>query len=270
MTTASNLPKWQLDPSIAIFATYTTLLVASASLIFGGFETTSPLAISLLANGAATILAGYGGLRSSPSAFLCICLTSVFLLCGIATSFGTRDLNHDRFDGTYSILCSFAHLAYTAILVYKQVESQHGSNPGQEVEKKDDSFVQSNNDESSDKGVIVTFPSRDIVFQFGDTFRMRAKVFIPMVLGSAMIYRAVDFNTGLGIICASVSGTMSALLLFMIDVTRYQEQNVDLDKALQKFVGALISVGIFCYIAFTYTEMDPDITWWRVAFPITW
>ena len=101
-----QLPDWSLNYRVAAFGAYSTILVESIYLILGNLENASLLSISILTNGSAVLVAGFGGASSTPFAIIRICLTSLFLLCAIILE------ENETFDGTYAILCSVAHLVY--------------------------------------------------------------------------------------------------------------------------------------------------------------
>ena len=107
MCITTKLPAWYLNYQVAAFGAYATILVESIHLILRGFENASLLPISILTNGSAVLVAGFGGACSTPLAILRICLTSLFLLSAII-------LHEDEtFDGTYATLCSVA-LSFTS------------------------------------------------------------------------------------------------------------------------------------------------------------
>jgi len=75
------IPEWHLDYQVVILGAYSTILVESLFLILGRpFDNTSPLCISILTNGSAVLLAGFGGACATSLAALRICVTTVFLL----------------------------------------------------------------------------------------------------------------------------------------------------------------------------------------------
>ena len=113
------------------------------------------------------------------------------------------------------------------------------------------------------EGFNVENIDRDIVFQFGDAFRMRVKEFIGMILGTSMIYRSLDFNGAVAIILSSLSGVLCALLLFLFDLRRCQAHDLS-------GLWALIPVAFICHFLFETVGFGFGITWWRVVFPVTW
>lgn len=75
-----QLPDWSRSYQVAAFGAYAAILVESIYLIYGGCENMPLLSISILTNGSALLLAGFGGPPSTPCAIIQICLMSLFLL----------------------------------------------------------------------------------------------------------------------------------------------------------------------------------------------
>lgn len=99
---------------------------------------------------------------------------------------------------------------------------------------------------------------------------MRATDFYDVTIGTAMIYRVPALNTGVGIIFASLSGLMSALLLFLIDFTRHQDWGVNIDKALQRLVRVLFPVESFAMYSSPIPNWELTSLSGDLPFPVTW
>lgn len=272
MGTPIKLPPWRLDHPLAAFAAYATIIVELVDLIFNGLSEPYAIAASIIMNGSAVLLAGYGGPESPPPAFLCICLNTVFLLCDIASTMGPSPFHDTHVGCTYAMLCSIAHLTYSGGLLYKQIECRNDPVVDQQVEKKDDCVAEKQTEmEAGEAEDMIKF-DRNISFQFGDRFRMEVKNLLPIVIGTALVtYRSPNsLNSDVGVIFGLLSGVMGVSLLFLIDATQVRFQSVDMDAAWQHLVAVLLFVGVFWYSLFSFYSSNPGTDWWRITFVIVW
>lgn len=83
-------------------------------------------------------------MEAFPSAFLCICLTSISPLYSIFNSDGIRETGKE-FSGTNSILVAVAHLSHTLMWLYKQRKIQDDHVLSRELEKNEHPTAQSVN-----------------------------------------------------------------------------------------------------------------------------
>ena len=265
MVVTTPLPDWSLNYQVAAFGAYATILVESIHLILRGFEDASLLSISILTNSSAVLVAGFGVPSSTPLAILRICLTSVFLLSATIL----RD--SERFDGTYAILCSVAHLTYQLGLRYYGNDSE-GFLPQHEKRAKTDEAPSESclYAPPKDKNEAAKF-SRDLRIFFGDSFCLEGSMLPITILGTVMTYRVFDFDLGFGLVFAFMSAFLSSIILLFINHARQRGRRIDTQKAIQRLVGLMLVVGTFCLVFFTTVEFpDIEISWWRVAFGVAW
>ena len=259
------LPDWSLNYQVAAFGAYATILVESCYVILGDFENASLLSVSILTNGSAVFVAGFGGSSSTPLAIIRICLTSLFLLCAIILR------ENETFDGTYAILCSIAHLTY-------QLQFQHNGDdtdgflPQHEKGAKTD---QTRSKSCSNSPPIDCSDeannSRYLRIFFGDKFCLEGAMVPVTVLGTVMTYRVFDFDLGFGLIFAFMSAFLSSVILIFINCARMRGRQMEIEKALQRLLGLIIFIGTFCYVFFAIVDFsDIDFSWWRIAFGLAW
>lgn len=257
-------PDWHLNYPLAALGAYASVVVQLTCLTFGDFENATPLSISLVTNGSTLILAGFDSYSSYPLAILRIFLTTIFLLYAIVASLTTEQ----AFDGTYAILCGVAYLAYA---IFSQ--SQHvASDPmqGQHAEKKTEApaHIQLDNDVRR-YAEALTF-QRKVVFQFGDTFQLDGGAALLSIFGTALVYRAFDFDFGFSSVFAFFSAVCCTNLLFLINFVRLHDRHIDIMKVVQRLLGLLLPVGVFCFLVFTYVDFGINTSWSRVAFGVVW
>ena len=258
-------PDWSLNYQVAAVGAYATILVESIYLILGGFENASLLSISILTNGSAVIVAGFGGASSTPFALIRICLTSLFLLCAIILQ------ENETFDGTYAILCSLAHLFYQ-LRLRNDVDHSEGFLPQHEKYEKTEeapskSCLQTPLIDSKD----TAKSSRSLRIFFGDSFCLEGAMVPVMILGTVMTYRVFDFDLGFGLVFASISAFLSSAILFFINGARTRGRRMDTRKALQILFSLMSVVGTFCFVYFTTAELpDLELSWWTITFSVAW
>lgn len=220
--------------------------------------------ISILTNGSAVLVAGFGGASSTPFAVTRICLTSLFLLWAIIAR------ENEKLDGTYAILCSLAHLVYHFRLWYKWDDSegflpQHESH-AKTGETPSESYLH-NPPIDSNGGASC---SRSLRIFFGDSFCVEGAMVPVTVLGSAMTYRVFDFDLGFGLVFALMSAFLSATTLLFINYARMRGRRMETQKELQVLFRLMLTIGTFC-ISFTITNFsDPELSWWRITFGVAW
>lgn len=260
----SRLPEWSLNYHVAALGAYATILVESTYLILRGFEQSSLLSISILANGSAVLLAGFGGTSSTPLAALQICLTSLFLL------WATFIQGNGHFNGTYAVLCSVARFTYQLLL-------RHYGNHS-EVLPQNEKFTKAEKAPSesclhaspSDYKDAANFSGRLRIF-FGDAFCLDDAIVPVIILGTVMTYRVLDFNLGFGLVFAFMSAFLSSIVLLFINNARLRGRRVDTQKSIRLLIGLSLVIGIFCFVLSTTMEVsDPELSSWRIAFGVAW
>ena len=259
-----QLPDWTLNYQVAAFGAWATIFVQSIYLILGGFENASLLSISILTNGSAVLVAGFGGASSTPFAIIRICLTSLFLLCAIILR------ENETFDGTYAILCSVGHLVYQVRL--RHGEDSEGFLPRHEKRAK--------TDEAPSECCLhlpptdyndATQSSRSIRIVFGDSLCLEGAMVPVTIFGTVMTYRVFDFDLGFGLVFAFMSAFLSSVTLLFINYARLRGRRMDTQRALKMLVSMMLVVGIFCFVFFTNIEFpDIEFSWWRIAFGVAW
>lgn len=261
----SQLSCWSLNYQVAAFGAYATILVGSTHLILRGSEPASLLPISILTNASAILVAGFGGAPSTPWAILRVCLTSIFLLCGVVLH------ENEEFDGTYPILCSVAYFTYQLGLRYHGIDSE-GFLPRHEKEAKTD---------EAPSGTCLRVPptddndatssSRDLRIFFGGSFCLQGPILPLTTLGTVMTYRVFDFDLGFGLVFAFMSDFLSYIILVFINFARLRGRRMDNDKIIQRLFNLMLVIGTFCFVFFTTVEFpDIDFSWWRIAFGVAW
>jgi len=163
-----------------------------------------------------------------------------------------------------------AHLAYQSLTHYTPDRGEYAHLPEDESESKTDNGTQSESYKEGDRDESLTNFHRNMVFQFGCCFQIQGILVLFSVLGTAMTYRTFDFNLGFGLFFASISAMCCTLLICLDHITRLWGRQIDMNKALQRLVGMLLPVGIFCGIIFTMVELGIDISWWRASFGLVW
>ncbi|KAF6235159.1 hypothetical protein HO173_006788 [Letharia columbiana] len=260
-----KLPDWSLNYQVAAFGAYATILVESVYVILGGFENASLLSTSILTNGSAVFVVGFGGTFSTPFAIIRICLTSLFLLWAIISQ------ENGAFDGTYAILCSVAHLFYQLRLRQNWDESE-GFLPQYEKCAK--------TDEAPSESCLHTPPmdhndaaklSRNLRIFFGDSFCLEGAMVPVTVLGTVMTYRVFDFDLGFGLVFAFLSAFSSSVILLFINYARTRGRRMDTRKALQRLLAMVLVIGSFCFVFFTSVEFPGiEFNWWKITFGVAW
>ena len=260
----SRLPEWSLNYQVAAFGAYATILVELIYLILRGFNHSSLLSISILTNGSAVLVAGFGGASSTPLAALQICLTSLFLLWAMFLQ------GYDHFNGTYAILCSVAQLSYQLLLRYYGNYSEVLPQYEKCIKAKEvpsESCLHSPptdyNDAATSSGSLRIF--------FGDAFCLEGAIVPVIILGTVMTYRVLDFDLGFGLVFAFMSAFLSSIVLLFINSARLRGRQVDTQKTIRVLIGLLLVIGIFCFVLLTTMEVpDPELSWWRIAFGVAW
>ena len=260
----SRLPEWSLNYQVAALGAYATILVESIYLILRGFEHSSLLSISILTNGSAVLLAGFGGASSTPLAALQICLTSLFLL------WATFLQGNDHFNGTYAILCSVAQFTYQLLL-------RHYSNHS-EVLPLHEKCTKA--EEAPSENCLHTPPrdykdaanfSGSLRIFFGDAFCLEGSIVPVSILGTVMTYRVLDFDLGFGLVFAFMSAFLSSIALLFINNARLRGRRVDTQKSIRVLIGLLLVTGTFFFALLTTMEVaDTELSWWRIAFGAAW
>lgn len=261
-----HFPEWHLNYAVAALGIYATIFIESFCLIFGIFENASPLSISLLTNGTAVLLAGLDSSFSASFAILRICITTIYLTYPVFIT----SRSEEKLDGTYSVLCSVAHVAYTMLLSHREHSNSGDTSLSQEAKKKAQASPQSQSADSPSKGARTMTFSRNTVFEFGDAFHLEGAALIIVLLGTTITYRVFDFDLGFGLVFAFFSAAFSTVLLCLINFARLRGRQWSAVKAIQRLVGMLIPAGAFCYTFFTYTSLGIEISWWRATFGIVW
>ena len=261
----SRFPEWSLNYQVAAFGAYATILVQSVYLILRGFEQSSLLSISILTNGAAVLVAGFGGACSTPLAARHICLTSLFLLGAIILQ------GNDHFNGTYAILCSVAQLTYQLLLhhygKHSEVLPQHEKCTKAE-EAPSESCMHAPPTDYKDEA--ASFSGNLRIF-FGDGFCLEGAIVPVIILGTVMTYRVLDFDLGFGLVFAFMSAFLSSIVVLFINSARLRGRRVDTQKSIRILIGLLLVIGVFCFVLLTTMEVpDPELSWWRIAFGVAW
>jgi len=264
------IPEWNFDYQVAILGAYSTILVESLFLILGRpFDDTSPLCISILTNGSAVLLAGFGGACATSLAALRICVTTVFLLfCIVLVT------EEEKFDGTSAILCSIADIFYIWFLRHGQrKKGRFGDRiPFSEGSK---SFEIR---KPRDRGVAdsacwdAELLKNALIFELGDHFHVEGGILLFTVLGTALTYRVFDFDLGFGLFFTSISAFWSLVLLLLINAMRIRGRRA---KAIQgRFLGILVLTlpASYLFFALNYSgvEWANGITWWKPAVGTAW
>ena len=260
----SRLPEWTLNYQVAALGAYVTILVQSVYLILRGFELSSLLSISILTNGSALLFAGFRGPSSTPLAALQICLTSLFLL------WATFIQGNDHFNGTYAILCSVAQLTYHLLLRHSgnhsEVLPQHEKCTETEKAPSENYFhalPTNHKDAASFSGSLRIF--------FGDAFCLDDAIVPVIILGTVMTYRVLDFDLGFGLVFAFMSAFLSSVVLLFINSARLRGRRVDTQKSIRVLIVLSWGIGTFCFGLLTTIEVpDPELSWWRIAFGVSW
>ena len=261
----NQLPDWNLNYQVAAFGAYATILVESIYLILGGFENASLLSISILTNGSAILLAGFGGPSSTALAILRICLTSLFLLFAIILR------ENETFDGTYAILCSVAHLVYQLRLQHNGDDSEE-SLPQHEICAKTDEAPSASGLQTplEDYSGAAKFSGNIRIF-FGNTFCLEGAMVSVAILGTVMTYRVFDFDLGFGLVFAFMSAFLSTIILFFLNYTRLRGRQMDSKKAFLTLIALMLVIGAPCFVFFATVEIpDIEFSWWRITFGIAW
>lgn len=260
-----RLPAWSLNYQVATFGAYATILVEVIYLILGGFENASLLSISILTNGSAVVVAGFGDASSTPFAVIRICLTSLFLLAAVILQ------ENERFDGTYAILCSVAHLFYQLRLRHDRDELQLFLPQHEKHAKTDEAPSESClNACPADFKDTANF-SRSLRVFFGDSFCLEGAMVPVTVLGTVMTYRVLDFDLGFGLVFAFMSAFLSSVILLFVNYARTRGRRMDTPKALQRLLSMMLVIGTFCFVFFTSVEFpDIEFSWWRITFGVAW
>lgn len=254
------IPERYLDYQVAALGAYSTILVESLFLILGRpFDSASPLCISILTNGSAVLLAGFGGACATSLAVLRICATTVFLLfCVVLVK------EEEKFDGTSAILCSIAYLFYNWFL-----------QPDQRTKGRFDDHIPFS--EGSKKFEIRRPRDRGIAlnFKLGDHFHVDGGILIFTVLGTALTYRVFDFDLGFGLFFASVSAFWSLVLLLLINSMRLRGRRAKVHNAIQRRVLSILVLTLpasYLFFALNYSgvEWANEITWWKPAVETAW
>ena len=260
-----ELPDWRLNYHVAAVGAWATILLESIYLILGSFENASLLSISILTNGSAILVAGFGDTSSTPLAVIRICLTTLFLLWAVI-------LREDQtFDGTYAILCSVAHFVYQLRFQHDGLHSDKLLPQYEDGAKKDDAFLDSrlltSPTDCDDQAIF----SRSIRIYFGDSFCLESLMFPVSVLGTVMTYRVLDFDLGFGLVFAFMSAFLSSIILVFINFARLRGRKFDSPKIFQQLVGLiLLSELAFFIMSFGLEESEPPFSWWKLSFGITW
>ena len=264
MCITTRLPAWYLNYQVAAFGAYATILVESIHLILRGFENASLLPISILTNGSAVLVAGFGGACSTPLAILRICLTSLFLLSAII-------LHEDEtFDGTYATLCSVAHLTYQLISRHSKNDFEKYLPQHEKRAKTDEARAESCLHPPTDYNHAAN-SSRGLRIFFGDSFCLEGAMALVTMLGTVMTYRVFDFDLGFGLVFAFMSAFLSSVILLFINYARVQGRRMDTQKAIQRLVSTILVLGTTCFVFFTTAELpDIELSWWRITFGVAW
>ena len=273
---ASRPPAWQLNYRVATLAAHATSFVGYFAVVCGLWTNANPIAISIITNGLAVVLAGFAPSRQTEnSTILCICLTTMFLFYAIAAT-ARRDDGRDggAFDGTYAILCGVGHLIYSLLLCRKDRASGDGCISNEEIEKKGNAGDgSSTTDKVYDHGPDF---HRNVVFSFGDAddFRIEGVAILLAVLGTMMEYRVFDFNLGFGLVFAGFSAICCCFMLYLINFARLRGRRIDANTSIQKLAGMLMTAGSFCFFLVPTVaadfELGDDISWWRATFGVVW
>ena len=259
----SRLPEWSLNYQVAALGAYATILLESIYLILRGFEQSSLLSVSILTNGSAVLFAGFGGDSSTPLAALQICLTSLFLL------WATFLQGDDPFNGTYAVLCSVAQLTYQLLLrhygTHSEVLPQHETCTKAEEEPYESCL------HTHPTGKDATNFLGSLRLFFGDAFCLDDAIVPVIILGTVMTYRVLDFDLGFGLVFAFMSAFLSSIVLLFINSARLRGRRIDTQKSIRVLIGLLLVIGTFCFVLLTTMEvLDPELSWWRVAFGVAW
>ena len=260
-----QLPDWNLNYGVAAFGAYAAILVESIYLILGGFENASLLSISILTNGSAVIVAGFGGAPSTPFALSRICLTSLFLIWAVIFQ------ENDKFDGTYAILCSVVHFFYQ-LQLRQNGDHSEGFLPQHEE--------CAETDEAPSKSCLQFPPtdykdaakaSRNLRIFFGDSICLESAMAPVTILGTIMTYRIFDFDLGFGLVFAFMSAFLSSGILFFINYARMRGRRMKTQKVLLNLVRLMVVIGILCFSIVTSLELpDIDLSWWKITFGVSW
>ena len=260
----SRLPEWRTNYQVAALGAYATILVESINLILRGLEHSSLLSLSILTNGSAVLVAGFGGASSTTLAALQICLTSWFLL------WATFLEGNDHFNGTYAVLCSIAQLTYQLLLrhygKHSEVLPQHEKYTKAE-EAPSESCLHTPPTDYKD---AANFCGSLRIF-FGDAFCLEGAIVPVIILGTVMTYRVLDFDLGFGLVFAFMSAFLSSIVLLFINNARLRGRQVDTQKSIRILIGLLLVIGMFCFVILTTMDVpDPELSWWRIAFGVAW
>ena len=248
------LPAWHLDYPVAAIGAYTTIFIEAFYLtIVGDFADAGPLTISILTNGFAVCLAGFGGSRAMPLAVATILVITLFLLVSITFRGHGKD-----FDGTYALLCAVAHLLHQCVVLWEV--SQH---EGLSARKQSD-------EESKEGGMSMPF-SRDLAFHFGKYFQVEGGILLFLTLGTAMTYRIFDFNLGFGLVFASLSAALSMAVVVFVNWARPLGWAITTSGAVVRFyVVPFLLLSPVSFVFFTYADIDIAIPWWKPAVGVAW
>ena len=248
---------------MAAFGAYAAILVECVDCIFGGIETTSSLIISILTNGSTILVHGFSRPDSLPLATIRISLTTSFLLWSIISK-----PEKDAFDGTYAILCSFAHLVYQI----RMRRHDDGSDVEddlhrRETEKRSGEFTTCANEIDNHAARF----KRHLIIQCGDNLRLDGFTMFIAVLGTATTYRVFDFDLGFGLVFAAFSAALCIALLLLINFTRKRGRLVEGTKLLQRLIGISIPLGIF-FLGVLWNDdvidLIGNIPWWKPTFAV--